>query len=122
MMMPLSLWRKDVSEISLTTQKFKLRKRGLKGVPLWLSGLRTQCCHCSHLGHCCDVGLILGPGTSTCHRHGRKGKGKKKKKEREYSVVFIQDDLGKLLNESGDGTIKSVTFNQRLKTENISPE
>lgn len=51
-----------------------------------------------------------------------KREGGKKKKEGEYSVVSIQDDLGKLLNESGDGTIKSITFNQRLKTENISPE
>lgn len=92
----------------------------LLGVPWWPRELKILGCHCCGSGCYCNV--ILGPGTSTCHRHGRKGKGVKKKKEGEYSVVSIQDDLGKLLNESGDGTIKSITFNQRLKTENISPE
>ena len=32
----------------------------MKEVPLRCSGLRIQCCHC------CGMGSILGPGTSTC--------------------------------------------------------
>ena len=40
------------------------------GVPLWCSELRTQSCHCSDLGHCCDTGLIPGLGTSTCQWGG----------------------------------------------------
>ena len=40
----------------------------LIGVPLWLSGLRIQSCHCSGLGHC------PGPGTSTCRRLGQEKK------------------------------------------------
>ena len=42
------------------------------GVPLWCSGLRIQHCHCSGSGHCCDLGLIPGLGTSTCHRCGQR--------------------------------------------------
>ena len=34
------------------------------GVPLWLSGLRIQHCHCCGSGHCCGTGSIPGPGTS----------------------------------------------------------
>ena len=36
------------------------------GVPQWLSGLRTQHCHCYGLG------LIPGLGTSACHGCGQK--------------------------------------------------
>ena len=32
----------------------------------------THCCHCCGSGCCCDVGLIPGPGTSTCHGRGQK--------------------------------------------------
>ena len=31
-------------------------------------------CHCSSSGHCCDVGSVPGPGTSMCHKCGRKKK------------------------------------------------
>ena len=34
--------------------------------------IKDLACHCSGSGHCCGVGLILGPETSTCHRHGQK--------------------------------------------------
>ena len=30
------------------------------GVPMWLSGLRIQCCHCCVLDHCWGTGLIPG--------------------------------------------------------------
>ena len=36
-----------------------LKKEWKKGVPWWLSGLRFWLCHC------CGMGSILGPGTST---------------------------------------------------------
>ena len=42
------------------------------GVPLWCSGLRSQHCHCSGLGHCCGSSSISDPGTSICHRCGQK--------------------------------------------------
>ena len=50
------------------------------GVPLWHSGLRTQCCHCSSLGHCSGVDSIPGLGTSICLPHASwvaKNKNKK---------------------------------------------
>ena len=53
-------------------------KEGKPGDPSWLSGLRIQCCHC------CDTGLIPGPGNYTCckvqpktkkeRERGKKGK------------------------------------------------
>ena len=55
--------------------KMQKKKRGGEcswGVPLWLSGLRIQCCHC------CGMGLIPGPRTSTYHKCSQKGKGEKK--------------------------------------------
>ena len=33
---------------------------------MWHSRLRVWHCHCSSSGHCCDVGLIPGLGTSAC--------------------------------------------------------
>ena len=41
------------------------------GFPQWLSGLRILHCHCCGSGHCYGVGLIPGPGTSTCCGHGQ---------------------------------------------------
>ena len=35
--------------------------KGDAGVPLWLSGLGIQCCHCSGSGYCSSIGLIPGP-------------------------------------------------------------
>ena len=60
-----------------------------------LSGLRIQRCHC------CGTGLIPGPVTSSCHRHGkkkkkrkerkgRKGKEKRKEKRKEERTVAIR--------------------------------
>ena len=42
------------------------------GSSWWLSGLRTQCCHCCDSGYYLDVCLIPGLGTSKCHGHGQK--------------------------------------------------
>ena len=52
---------------------------------MWCSELKIRHGHCSSSGCCCGTGLILGPGTSTCH-------GKKKKKkcmEADFSRVHI---------------------------------
>ena len=40
---------------------------GAGGCSLWLSKLRIPYSHCCGQGHCCGMGLILDPGTSTCH-------------------------------------------------------
>ena len=50
------------------------KKKKIPGVSLWHSQLRIWHCHCSGSGHCCGMGLILGPGTSACHGCGQKGK------------------------------------------------
>ena len=50
------------------------------GVSLWYSGLKIWHCHCSSLGPCCGVALIPGPGTSICHRSGKKEKTNKQTK------------------------------------------
>ena len=42
------------------------------GVLLWCSGLRTHRFHCSSPGHCCGMGSVPHPGTSTCHRHSQR--------------------------------------------------
>ena len=39
--------------------------------------------------HCCGLGLTPSPGTSICHRHGRKKK-KKKKKKMLYKLGFLE--------------------------------
>ena len=58
---------------------------------MWCIRLRIQRCHCSGLGHYCDVGSTPGPGIFTCcsYRKGREGererrreKEKERKKER----------------------------------------
>ena len=61
------------------------------GVPLWCSGLRIWCCHCSGLGPCC--GSSLGPsGTST-----RLGVAKKK--------IYIYISHGLLYNRHSLDTV-----------------
>ena len=49
------------------------------GVPLWYSGLRIRCCHCSGSGCCWGWGLIPGPGTSTCHGCAKTNNNNKKR-------------------------------------------
>ena len=39
-------------------------------VPMWLSGLRIWCCHCSGSGHCFGAGPIPDLGTSACPKRG----------------------------------------------------
>ena len=41
--------------------------------------VKIQCCHGCGWGHCCDVSLILSPGTSACC-------GCSQKKERERDI------------------------------------
>jgi len=55
------------------------------GVPWWLGRLKIQCCHCCGSGRCCGSDSVLGPGTSTCSRHGQE-----KNKERNTKMkLFI---------------------------------
>ena len=46
---------------------FKTRR----GAPLWCSGLRNWCYHCSGSGNICGADLIPDLGTSTCPGHGQ---------------------------------------------------
>lgn len=46
---------------------------------MWHNGLRIQRRHCSSLGPCCGIGLILAPGTATCCGPGQNQQKKKKK-------------------------------------------
>ena len=39
---------------------------------MWRSHLRIQRCHCSGWGHCCGMGSIPDPETSTCRGCGQK--------------------------------------------------
>ena len=43
--------------------------------------------YCRGLGHCCDVGLIPGLGTLTCHGHSKKKKKKSSCIAEMYSLV-----------------------------------
>ena len=47
-------------------------KISIWGVPMWLSGLRIQCCHCSGLGHCCSS---LIPDLELPHAVGTESRG-----------------------------------------------
>ena len=52
----------------------------IKGVPLWLSRLKIQHCHCCDSGYCCGVGSVPGPRTSAYCGYSQKEEKKKKKK------------------------------------------
>ena len=54
-------------------------------VPLWLSGLRICCCHCSGSVCCCGVGSI--PGSETSHAAGEAKKTPHKK--RKHGGIFV---------------------------------
>ena len=51
-------------------------KRHCEELPLWHSGLRIWCCHCSTSGGCCGSGSVPGPGTSTSYSPGQRRKQK----------------------------------------------
>ena len=55
-------------------------KKAYAGVPLWLSGLRTQCCHCCGWGHCCGKELIPSLGRNFCMPGAQPGKKRKQNK------------------------------------------
>ena len=52
------------------------------GVSWWLSGLRTQCCHCGGFGYFCGSGSIPGPRNFYELQVWQKKKKKKKKKKK----------------------------------------
>ena len=68
------MWRKEGKTKVNLNNLFKCCRTG---VPWWLSRLRVQRCHCYGLGSLCGMGLVLGPGTSTCHGHDRLKKSEK---------------------------------------------
>lgn len=70
-----------------TIINFQKEKSNL-GIPLWHSGLKIRCYHCSGSGHGCSLGLIPGWGTSTCC-----GRGQNKQNPKE-----IQSGWNTLLN------------------------
>lgn len=59
----------------------------------------------SGLGCCCGMVSIPGPGTSTCHKCGKK----KKKKERSW---YHQEKVKRLISKIS--TIKAITRNEML--------
>ena len=65
------------------SHSFEKLKGKTPGIPWWLSGLRTQ--HC----HCCGMGSILCPGTSPCCECSQK----KKKKKVKSPVSDIKEDI-----------------------------
>ena len=50
---------------------------------MWHSRLKIQCCYCSGLGCCCDMGSVPGQGNSTCCKHGQKKKENEKEEKKE---------------------------------------
>ena len=58
------------------------------GVPRCLSRLQIWSCHSRNLGHCCGVGLIPGPGASTCCGRGQTPP----KRERERTIPGLNQD------------------------------
>lgn len=62
-------------------------ENGRRGVPSWLSGLRSTQGHCSGSSYRCGRGLIPDQGTSTCCWHGQK----KKKKNRSRKLLYSED-------------------------------
>ena len=71
------------------TKKEKKKKKANLEVPWWYSSLRIQACHC------CGLGLIPGPRTSSCCRCGQKKKKKKKKKGQKKKYLKINNLLKK---------------------------
>ena len=78
--------RHDVTGSWLT----KSARRGTAGtfqrelqieVSWWHSGLRIHHCQCCGLGYCYGVGLIPGPGISTCQGHGQNKQTNKQTKK-----------------------------------------
>ena len=63
-------------------------RNSIRGILLCLSGLRMGHCHCSGWGHCCGMGWIPGPGTSTCL-----GCGRKRKKKSNGTCLFFKKIL-----------------------------
>ena len=41
-------------------------------VPMWLSRLKMQSCHCCGSGHCCGMSLVTGPGNFVYCRRSQK--------------------------------------------------
>ena len=69
-------------------------KSGVRGVPLWQSGLRTWHCHHS-LGSCYGMCSTPGPETSTCCSCSKKKKKRKRKKKSDVSKHVLPKSVDK---------------------------
>ena len=76
-----AMWRHNVKVDNNNTRREPSKKGG--GFTLWLSKLRSWCCHCYSLGHCCSMGWNPGPGTST-HALGERKRKREREKEHPY--------------------------------------
>ena len=50
--------------------------------------------HCP--GHCCGMGSIPGPGTSTCHKKIKKNKTKQNKQKKNHKEGITHVDVKKM--------------------------
>ena len=66
----ISLWH---AQYTVSCQRTEVN-RCLFGVPWWLSGLKTQHCHCSGSGRRWGSGSIPGTKISICHRRSQRDK------------------------------------------------
>ena len=66
--------------------------------------------HTPGLGHCCGVGSISGPGSSTCCRCGQKKKKKKKEKKKgsSYSSYHGAVEMNLTRNHEVAGSIPGL--------------
>ena len=70
----------QVLKSHLVTSVDKIKKK-IQEFPLWLRGLKIQCCQCCASGYSCGMGSLSGPGTSTCYGHSQK-------KYKKYQKIF----------------------------------
>ena len=58
--------RKNMESVKMNQMQLITIKISEIGVPMWLSGLRIQCCHCCGLGSCQSLAPELLHAIDTC--------------------------------------------------------
>ena len=81
--------------------------------PCGFSGVRIQHYHCSGLGCCCSMGSTPGPGTSACHRCGKKTETKTKNPHRVKSFCTVNNRVKRQPRE-WDKVSANHTFEKNL--------
>ena len=89
------MWKltRMIAELKIQTSCSK-RRSLRKGVLLWCSGLKIQCCHCKGLRGCCGTNLNPSPQTSTCCGRSPQKKSSKKDGSRQdsgYITVIMRN-------------------------------